>query len=49
MEEVTCIRCNYKWYSRVPNPRACPRCKSFYWNIPRIRPQRKMKGENNGR
>lgn len=29
MQEQTCKnkKCNYKWKSRIPNPKACPRCK----------------------
>ncbi len=33
-----CYRCIYSWYPRAPVVRICPRCKSKYWNIPKIRP-----------
>lgn len=26
--EVTCARCSYRWYTRIPYPKACVRCKS---------------------
>lgn len=38
MSEVICNRCNYKWWSRVDEPKACPKCKSIYWNTKRSRP-----------
>lgn len=48
MQELNCNRCNHKWFSRVEKPRACPACKSVYWNVPRSRPIpiKKIKGEN---
>jgi len=27
-----CLRCNYKWKSKIENPRFCPKCNSPYWN-----------------
>lgn len=30
--DKVCIRCGHKWASRVENPKACPNCKSAYWN-----------------
>ena len=35
----TCLRCNYTWTPRTPNPKRCPgpRCKSIYWGVPRTR------------
>ena len=32
-----CLRCGHKWIAQVDNPVSCPRCKSSYWNKPRIR------------
>lgn len=32
-----CYRCIYSWYPRSPVVRICPRCKSKYWNVPKIR------------
>lgn len=28
---MECKRCGYKWDSRVKEPRACPRCKSYLY------------------
>ena len=28
-------KCRYSWESRVPDPRACPRCK---WRLDYVRP-----------
>jgi len=25
---MKCIKCEYKWETRVSNPKECPRCKS---------------------
>lgn len=33
-----CYRCIYTWRLRYRSPRVCPRCKSRYWNLPKIRP-----------
>ena len=39
-----CERCGHRW---LPNslhtteePKVCPKCKSYYWNKPRMRPAR---------
>lgn len=24
---MKCIKCEYEWEPKVPNPKACPRCK----------------------
>jgi len=37
---VHCYRCIYSWRARYRIPRICPRCKSKYWNVPKIRPLR---------
>lgn len=26
-----CKRCRFKWNARIPRPRACTRCKSYFW------------------
>ena len=31
----TCQRCGYEWESRAKNPKSCPMCKSYQWNLPR--------------
>jgi rubrerythrin len=33
MEQVICKLCGWKWLPRVPEPRACPRCKRHDWNF----------------
>jgi predicted Zn-ribbon and HTH transcriptional regulator len=43
MQELVCNRCNHTWWSRVEKPRACPRCKTIYWNVVRSRPIPKKK------
>ena len=30
--KLNCKRCNNEWTPRVENPKACPYCKSPYWN-----------------
>ena len=41
---VHCYRCIYTWRARYRVPRMCPRCKSKYWNVPKIRPIQTGKG-----
>lgn len=39
MEKKQCLRCQYSWIQRTENVKACPNCKSRYWNLaqpPRI-------------
>ncbi len=36
-----CERCSHRWILKQPNlpePKVCPKCKSTYWNQPRMRP-----------
>ncbi len=33
-----CYRCGYVWRLRKSPVRICPKCKSFYWDSPRVRP-----------
>jgi uncharacterized protein len=41
---LTCLRCGYSW-SPVRSPVVrCSRCKSKYWDVPRIRPVQLGKG-----
>ncbi len=37
--ELKCLRCDYEWDSikKGSKPKVCPRCKSYYWDKPRIR------------
>ncbi len=32
---LRCTRCDHEWVPRVSFVRACPNCKSPYWDIPR--------------
>jgi hypothetical protein len=37
MSPTTCKRCSHEWIRRRPDlPKTCPKCKSPYWNKPRI-------------
>jgi len=42
-----CNRCKYKWISKKKEPVSCanPKCRSPYWNKPRVR--KKKKGHSN--
>ncbi len=40
-----CGRCNHTWVPRsMKMPKTCPKCKSPYWNTPRIRETRRKYG-----
>lgn len=30
----TCLRCGHRWESRGPEPKKCPKCGSYSWNVP---------------
>ena len=32
---MECKRCGYEWVSKVENPKQCPKCKQYYYNIGR--------------
>lgn len=34
MKTLTCKRCGHNWTSKLDNPKACPKCKSYYWQKP---------------
>ena len=36
MTPLACLRCRYRWLARVPNPAACARCGSAFWDTPRL-------------
>ena len=36
-----CLRCGNEWESIGKKPKVCPRCKSYAWNIPRIKEKKK--------
>jgi len=44
----SCNRCEYEWLSKIENPKTCanPKCRTPYWNKPRIRKQIKIKSSN---
>ena len=36
-----CERCGHRWILKQPgrpDPKVCPKCKSYLWNTPRQRP-----------
>jgi len=37
INQVTCQRCNHKWYPRSPEVVICPKCKSPYWDKKKVR------------
>ena len=41
----TCLRCGHTWVKRIEKPKFCPRCRSPYWDTPRIRKRRKKTKE----
>ncbi len=44
IRKCECSRCGYQWESQLENsPVYCPKCKSPYWNKPRINPSNKQK------
>ena len=32
MKQIKCKKCGYEWITRVDNPKACPKCKSYDWD-----------------
>ena len=44
IELCECTRCGFKWYPRTPEkPKTCAnqKCRSGYWDRPRVRKQKK--------
>jgi len=37
MDKIKCLRCGHKWYPRTPEVRICPKCKSPYFDVPKIK------------
>lgn len=33
---VKCVRCGYQWEPRTWPVKACPRCKSYFWDRERV-------------
>ena len=42
---ITCMRCSWTWTPRKTDVRACPKCKSIYFDRPRTA-REKIKREN---
>jgi predicted Zn-ribbon and HTH transcriptional regulator len=43
IEKLKCNRCKHEWYPRSESiPLECPKCKSPYWNKPRIREHKEV-------
>jgi len=38
MKMLKCQRCGHEWEARVEHPRVCPRCKTYEWDKPYVRP-----------
>ena len=40
-EGYQCERCGHKWVPLKPDyyPKVCPKCKSPYWDRPRVKPK----------
>lgn len=36
MTKLACNRCDHTWRPFVKSPKRCPKCKSQYWNRPRV-------------
>ena len=41
MKTLKCIKCKYEWIPRVCLVKMCPRCKTYYWNIPKAKAAKK--------
>lgn len=40
-----CFRCSHEWISSDKSqiPKVCPKCKSPYWDRPRLKPKKEIK------
>jgi hypothetical protein len=36
-KDCECMKCGWKWLSRVENPSRCPKCRLYNWGQPKIR------------
>lgn len=34
MHEHKCLRCGWKWESKLERPASCPMCKQYKWDKP---------------
>jgi DNA-directed RNA polymerase subunit RPC12/RpoP len=43
IKQKTCLRCGRTWWPKTPErPRACPTCRSAYWDKERVYKQRNV-------
>lgn len=43
IEKVKCNRCGFEWFPRTEAPpKWCAKCKSPYWNKPRVKGIKKL-------
>ena len=33
--QLHCNQCEHKWVPRFNEVRVCPKCKSYYWDLPK--------------
>lgn len=38
----TCQRCGYQWQPRAVQPKSCPACKSYKWNLAKDKPAKEI-------
>lgn len=36
LTRLKCLRCGHEWVPRKKDVRVCVKCKSAYWDLPRI-------------
>ena len=36
LTELTCARCGHRWVPRAKEVRICPKCKSAWWDTPKV-------------
>lgn len=42
MPTIKCLKCGWEWVPRVDKPKACTRCKSYDYMVPRQRKRIKV-------
>lgn len=45
---LTCVRCRCSWHPRTPTPGQCAKCKSPFWDEPRVGAGNKRKSPFDG-
>lgn len=46
--EHVCLRCGWKWFSRIAHPKVCASCNNPYWDVSRkekVAPKKKAATE----